>query len=220
MSDSWVTFDCFGTLVSWQRGFPGILRRVAGERAEELASAYHTFEAAVERAPYRSYREVLHEALARACDATGISLTGNDLDALATYWDEQPVFDDVRSALEWLRDEGWKLAALTNCDNDLFNRTQKTLPVPLDMVVTAEEVRAYKPALNHFRRFDELTKGRVRWIHVACSWFHDIAPARGLGIPRIWIDRDHTGDDPGAATARLDSLERLQEVFASLNRIH
>src|SRR5215469_6969463 len=147
MADSWMTFDCFGTLVSWQRGFPLILRRIAGDRAEELADAYHTFEAEVEAGPYVPYREVLRDCTARAAQSIGLTLSGDDCNVLATHWDEQPVFDDVAPILQRLQRDGWKLAPLTNCDIDLFARTQKTLPVRFDCVVTAEDVRAYKPSL-------------------------------------------------------------------------
>jgi 2-haloacid dehalogenase len=185
------------------------LRRVAGERAEELALAYHEYEAAIEGAPYRPYRDVLSEALTQAATRIGLSFDAADHDVLARHWDEQPVFDDVAAALSTLRAAGWKLVALTNCDDDLFARTQRTLPVELDFAITAQSVRSYKPALEHFRAFDARTQGRTHWVHVACSWFHDITPARDYGVPRIWIDRDRTGDDPLAASAVLPSLEDL-----------
>lgn len=213
MGESWLTFDCFGTLVSWQAGFPAILQRVADERAGQLALAYHRFEAEEERGEYKPYRRVLHDTLARAAAATGLALSSADVDVLARRWDEQPVFGDVEPELRALRESGWKLAVLTNCDDDLFARTRATLPVAMDSVVTSEQVRSYKPALGHFQRFDELSSGRAQWIHVACSWFHDIAPARASNVPRIWIDRDRTGDDPSAATAVLPSMHGLGDAL-------
>ena len=102
---------------------------------------------------------------------------------------------------------------LTNCDVDLFALTAPTLGVTIDRVVTAQDVRSYKPALAHFHRFRE-TIGDAPWVHVACSWFHDIAPARTVGIPRIWVDRDRTGDDPSIATRVLPNLESLATVSA------
>ena len=179
--------------------------------------AYHRFEAEIERGPYRPYREVLRACTARAAEEIRLPISGDDLDVLANFWEEQPVFDDVAPALRELRSEDWKLAVLTNCDDDLFARTQTTLPVRLDRVVTAQQVRAYKPALAHFRRFDELTKGRAQWIHVAVSWFHDIAPAREYGVGRIWIDRDRTGEDPAAANRVLASLENLCDALRNLD---
>ena len=49
MSERWITFDCFGTLVDWHGGFDALLRPVAGERTGELIRAYHEFEPVLER---------------------------------------------------------------------------------------------------------------------------------------------------------------------------
>ena len=66
--------------------------------------------------------------------------------------------------------------------------------------------------LRHLKYFvavaEELSFSRVDrrdWIHVGCSWYHDILPARGFNIPRIWLDRDATGDDPRAASLHIHS---------------
>lgn len=213
----WITFDCFGTLVSWQRGFPKIFTRIAGERAEALANAYHEFEAAIEAEPYRPYKEVLKLGTERAAKRVGIELSDDDASALVRHWDEQPVWEDVGPALSETQSLGWKVAALTNCDRDLFEQTKRTLPFAFDLVVTAEDVRSYKPALAHFRRFEELTSvPRSQWVHVACSWFHDIEPASRLGINRVWIDRDRTGEDPRRADWVQDDLSGLATVVERL----
>jgi 2-haloacid dehalogenase len=156
--------------------------------------------------------------LTQAAERIGLALGDGDRDVLARHWDEQPVFDDVAAALGTLRASGWKLVALTNCDDDLFARTQRTLPVELDFAITAQGVHSYKPALGHFRAFDARTRGRTHWVHVACSWFHDIAPARDYGVPRIWIDRDRTGDDPSASSAVLPSLDDLPATIEAVAR--
>ena len=218
MNDRWLTFDCFGTLVSWQRGFPQILEQVAGSRNEELANAYHRFESQIESGPYQSYKGVLRTALRMAADDIGLNLLDAQYDVLSQHWDEQPVFADVEPALREAREDGWKLAALTNCDRDLFERTQKVLPVQFDAVVTAEDVRSYKPAPGHFARFAAQTGvSRDQWVHVACSYFHDIAPARELGIRRIWIDRDRTGEDPAGASHVQYTLGGLSAVAGGLS---
>jgi 2-haloacid dehalogenase len=218
MNDRWLTFDCFGTLVSWQRGFPQILKRVAGERNEELADAYHRFEAQVEAGTYQPYKSVLRTALRMAAQEIGLDLQDAQYDVLSQHWDEQPVFSDVEPALREAHEAGWKLAALTNCDRDLFARTQNVLPVRFDAVITAEDVRSYKPAHGHFARFAMQTGvSRDQWVHVACSYFHDIAPARELGIKRIWIDRDRTGEDPASASRVQYTLEGLAALAGGLN---
>ena len=68
-----------------------------------------------------------------------------------------PVFEDAGPALTALREEGWRLAILTNCDDDLFATTRPRLPAPFDLVFTAQQVGSYKPDLGHFRAFADQT---------------------------------------------------------------
>jgi 2-haloacid dehalogenase len=125
---------------------------------------------------------------------------------LVRGWSSLPVFGDVERMLRELRETGCRLAVLTNCDDDLFSQTQRLFETPFDLVVTAEQVCDYKPSLSHFRLFDRLSAAGVGdWVHVACSWHHDIVPARKLGIRSVWLDRDDTGEDPGMATVRVRS---------------
>lgn len=217
MAERWVSFDCFGTLVDWHGGFRAILARAGAARPQELLEAFHRAERAVEAQPYRSYRDVTRLALARAMAETGVDASQLRASALADEWGTLPVFDDTVPALSALRDDGWSLAVLTNCDVDLFAQTAAALGIALDRVITAQDVRSYKPALAHFYRFRE-TIGTAPWAHVACSWFHDIVPARTVGIPRIWIDRDRTGDDPALATRVLPNLEDLPSVVRLVMR--
>jgi 2-haloacid dehalogenase len=211
MDERWISFDCFGTLVDWHGGFRAILERAGARRAAELAAAFHRFEPIVESEPYRSYREVTRIALERAMAELEIEPAALPPTILADRWQMLPVFADTTPALRQLREQGWSLAVLTNCDTDLFAETAATLGIAIDRVITAQDVRSYKPAPAHFRRFRE-TIGEAPWIHVACSWFHDIVPARAAGIPRIWIDRDRTGEDPSIATRVLPNLDDLPSV--------
>ena len=142
----WITFDCFGTLVDWQAGFAGAVRPIAGERTDDVLRAYHAHEAIVERLkPHRSYKEVLVTALARAAQECGVSMSIEGARPLAEAWASMPVFDDVEPMLAELRRHGWKLAVLTNCDEDLFAATQRRFRAPFDLVLTAERVQNELP---------------------------------------------------------------------------
>lgn len=216
--DRWVTFDCFGTLVDWRSGWRRALSPIAGARTDELIEAYHVAEREVEEErPHRLYKDVLRTGLRRGAERLGIALGDDEAEVLARGWGTMPVFGDVGVALGALREAGWKLAMLTNCDRDLFARTLETFPLRPDLVVTAEEVGSYKPALGHFEHFERTTGvARADWIHAACSWVHDIAPARSLGLKRIWIDRDRTGHDPAAATRVLPNVVDLPRTVAEI----
>lgn len=216
--ERWITFDCFGTLVDWHNGFAAIVRPLAGERTPEVLQAYHRFERLLEQqAPHRLYRDVLTEALQRAAGDVGITLSEADARRLPSAWGTQPVFEDVEPMLASLRASGCRLGVLTNCDEDLFEMTQRRFRERFDLVVTAERVRDYKPSLAHFRYFARTTgAGPEDWIHVACSWYHDIAPAGELGVRRVWLDRDRTGEDPSTATEYVQSAAAVPDAVARL----
>ncbi|GAC1679834.1 MAG: hypothetical protein PVS3B2_21800 [Candidatus Dormibacteraceae bacterium] len=125
------------------------------------------------------------------------------------------MFADVGPALSKLREDGWKLALLTNCDRDIIALTRKRLPVPFDAVVTAEDVATYKPNIAHFRQFASSISPQ-KWIHVAQSYFHDIKPTSELGITRIWVNRQREGDDPSLASAVVGGLAELPSAVRRL----
>ena len=214
----WVTFDCYGTLIDWQAGLTAMLSRFAGERAGEVVSAYHASERQVEsERPHRSYRDVLVRAVARAAADRGVPLSEADAQTLPRSWGTMRPFDDVEALLAKLRAKGFRLGVLTNCDDDLFEMTHRTFQRPFDLVVTAERVRGYKPQPWHFRGFELITRvRRDDWVHVACSWYHDIAPARALGISRVWLDRERTGEDPGYATVHVHSAPEAVDAIEAL----
>ena len=215
---TWITFDCFGTLVDWHGGFARIVEPLAGDRTAELLRAYHRIEPILERdVPHRLYKEVLATALKQAADEIGLRIPESDARRLPEAWSMLPVFDDVEPMLAALRRAGCRLAVLTNCDDDLFEETQRAFGQRFDLVVTAERVRDYKPSLAHFRYFARFTGAtRETWVHVACSWYHDIAPARELALSRVWLDRDRTGQDPSSASAYVRSAADVPDAVARL----
>ncbi len=116
-----------------------------------------------------------------------------------------------------LRDHGFKLGILTNCDDDLFESTRAALGVDIDLVVTAEQVRSYKPALGHFERFEATTGvDRSDWVHAAVAWWHDMVPARELGLTRVWVDREHSGHDASIVTHHVHDMAGLAELAPRL----
>ena len=215
----WITFDCFGTLVDWQTGFASAVRPLFGERTDDVLHAYYAQETIVERLkPHRSYKEVLLTALARAAKECGAAMPSTETARpLAEAWASMPVFDDVEPMLAELRRDGWRLAVLTNCDEDLFGLTHQRFQSPFDLVLTAERVRGYKPAPWHFLAFERITRvDRRDWVHVANSWYHDIAPARALGIQHVWLDRDRTGEPGVPALAHVHSAAEVKQAASRL----
>jgi 2-haloacid dehalogenase len=222
MADTrWLTFDCYGTIADWNTCMLGALEPVAGQRAGTLLAAYHRAEAIVEaEREWLPYREVLAGGLRLAAQRIGFALRPEQAGTLAAAWPSMTVFPDVTEALGTLVSDGWRLAILTNCDDDLFALTAAALPAPFEVVVTAEQVRSYKPDLDHFRRFAELTGATpANWIHVANSWVHDVAPAARMGLRSVWVDRDRTGHPAKFADRRVTTMRRLPETVADVNAL-
>jgi 2-haloacid dehalogenase len=204
----WMTFDCYGTLLDWQAAFRRAVAPAAGERTDDLVQAFHAVEPEVEaELPSAPYREILREGLARAADRTGLDI---DSGLLVENWHTIEAFPDTADALRTLRERGFRLGILTNCDDDLFESTRAALGAPIDLVVTAEQVRSYKPALGHFERFESTTGVRREdWVHSAVSWWHDMVPARELGLTRVWVDRERSGHDASIVTHHVHDMAAL-----------
>lgn len=215
----WATFDCFGTLVDWRHGIANGIELLFPGQGWKLLEVYNGHEPAVQTEfPAMRYRDVMAEALRRTARDADLDLRAVDEDVLGdtiAYW---PVFPEVAANLTRLREAGWRIALLTNCDQDIIGETQRRLGAPVDTVVTAEMVGSYKPNHNHFTRFGE-TYGatRDRWVHVAQSYFHDMEPAKALDVPRVWVNRQAEERDASIADAVLPDLHGLIATVEAVN---
>lgn len=207
----WLTFDCYGTIADWNSCMLTALEPLVGSAAAPLLAAYHQAESILEAEPqWRPYREILTDGLALAAHRIGLSLSMAQTEAFVTAWPEMPVFPDVAEAVAGLASAGWRLAILTNCDDDLFATTAERLPTEFEIALTAEQAQSYKPDLGQFRKFAEMTGATPEnWIHVANSWVHDIAPAARMGLRSVWVDRDRTGHPAKSAERRITAMRRL-----------
>ncbi len=213
----WATFDCYGTLIDWNLGIRTQLERLFGvEQALRLLERYHELEPEIESEPFRSYREVLTLTLERLAQEERIQLPEGEAAALAQSLPDWPPFPEVPAALSELRERGWQLAILSNTDRDLIAASQQQLGVQIDLAVVAEDVESYKPGHAHWQRFFDATAAeRSRHVHVGASLFHDIAPARELGLRSVWINRLGEQADP-EPDRELTDLSELPDVLDEL----
>jgi len=218
VSDRWLTFDCFGTLIDWRHGIGTTGELLFPGRGRDFLDAYIDLEAEVEgEGSFKRYRAVLAETTRRAAKRLSLDLKPDDATALVSTIPHWPPFDDVGPALGELRRDGWKFALLTNCDRDIIALTQRRLPAAFDAVVTAEDVSAYKPNHAHFRLFQSTFGSSAdAWVHVAQSYFHDIRPTHEMGIWRVWVNRQGEKDDPSIADAVIGGLAELPAALAAV----
>ena len=153
---------------------------------------------------------------------TAFWLAGRQATVLADTIGQWPPFPDSVRALQRLK-QRYKLAVISNVDDDLFAATSRLLGDPFDAVITAQQAQSYKPSPNNFRlALDRIGEPAGKILHCAQSLYHDVVPARALGFSTVWVDRragQHgPGATPGANTQpdlRVESMEELTWLAVS-----
>lgn len=201
-----LTFDCYGTLIDWETGIwealrPVLERHGASLTRERALEWFGALESEAERPPYREYKTVLREVLDGLGRRAGFAPSEAECRDFALSAGDWPAFPDTPAALRALRAR-FRLAIVSNVDDDLFARTALRLGVEFDWVVTAEQARSYKPSQTNFLlALDRIGLPRDRVLHVAQSLHHDIAPASALGVSTVWVNRRRGLAGPGATPA-------------------
>ena len=201
-----ISFDCYGTLIDWETGIFSALRPILAAHQKKLSDAqllalYSELESEAEQREYRPYREVLKSVVqgyGRRLEFKPSEAEEGALPASLANW--KP-FPDTVAALRKLK-ERFQLAIISNVDDDLFAATARRLEVPFDHLITAQQARAYKPSLKVFN----LARQRIgiapaSWLHAAQSVYHDVVPAKSLGISTVWVHRPSPRPGSGAAKA-------------------
>jgi 2-haloacid dehalogenase len=201
-----LTFDCYGTLIDWETGLWAALQPVLAEHRiaiamDEALALYGALESEAERGPYRIYRMVLRTVLEGFGARLGFVPTEAELQHFAASVTDWPAFPDSAPALQALHTK-YKLAVISNIDDDLFAASAQRLHVQFDWIITAQQAQSYKPSLHNFQMaFARIGVPPQKILHVAQSLYHDITPAKRLGLSTVWVNRRHAKPGFGATPA-------------------
>jgi 2-haloacid dehalogenase len=207
-----LTFDCYGTLINWEAGILRCMRpllRAHGCMAsdDEILALYAKLEHEQESGDYMPYRRVLQNVVRGFGQHFGFSATVEEVASLPQSLKDWQPFPDTVAALRSLKTR-YQLAIISNTDDDLFAQTAKLLGLAFDHVITAQQVGSYKPSHKNFElALSRIGRPKREVLHVAQSRYHDIAPARELGIANVWINRRKQGS---GATRRADARPDLE----------
>jgi 2-haloacid dehalogenase len=220
-----LTFDCYGTLIDWETGIWEALHPILADHhinvsLDKALELYGALETEAERGAYHDYKTVLRMVLEGLGSQLGFTPTSTEMQRFAGSVKDWPAFPDSARALQALKTK-YKLTIISNIDDDLFASSAKRLQVQFDWVITAQQVQSYKPSLNNFRvAFDRIGLPQAKILHVAQSLFHDIVPAKALGVSTVWVNRRHGKAGPGAtpqAQARPDlEVPDLQSLVRTI----
>jgi 2-haloacid dehalogenase len=218
------TFDCYGTLINWEAGLLAALHRILAAHGKPIDDAavlklYGDFELRSEQGAFRPYREVLASVVRQFGAELKFTPTAEQEKSLPDSLPTWKPWPDTVAALRQLKTR-YRLAILSNVDDDLFAGTRPQLGVDFDEVITAQQAQAYKPSLKLF----ELALSRVdapahRVLHVGQSIYHDVIPAQALGLATVWVNRPSARPNVGAvksADAKPDlTVTRLEQLAAA-----
>lgn len=189
-----LTFDCYGTLIDWETGIwaslqPTLAAHGVALTPEQALELYAELESEAEQGEYRDYKTVLRLVLEGFGRRLGFSPSEDELRRFSWSVKDWSAFPDSAAALQALGRK-YKLAILSNVDDDLFAFSAEKLGVRFEWVITAQQLRSYKPALRNFQLATErLGLPKEKILHVAQSLYHDIAPAKALGLATVWVNR-------------------------------
>lgn len=188
-----ISFDCYGTLIDWHAGVRNWLASTPQLRslnAAEFTARRIAVELEVEHERYRPYDDVLAISIQRTASEYGVELDDHTARSFAASIAAWPVYQDAAGFLRRLAAVGTPLAILSNVTRASLGVSVRKLGADFDQLVTAEDVRSYKPDPPHWQKL-WASRGisAAQQLHVAGSIPHDIRPASELGAATVWVRR-------------------------------
>src|SRR5947209_14776276 len=188
-----VTFDCYGTLIDWELGAYDAFQKEADrdgftiDRAA-LAPLFVNVQRDIERGSYELYAEVLRRTAVRVAKELGWDLEPSRSSFLPNSVPRWPAFRETNAQLERFAKK-YEIGILSNIDDKLLGATRRHFRVDFDLVVTAQQVRSYKPDPAHFKECARRIGGKSGWVHIASGYDTDVEPTIKLMVTVILVNR-------------------------------
>ena len=196
----YITFDCYGTLTAF--GMSAVTRelvadRVEPEHVEDFLDDFEAYRGDEVLGAYKSYAQVINDALARTAKLWGIE--HRDSDGKAIYesvpsWGPHPDVPEPLTALA----QRYPLVILSNAEDAMLQGNVAQLGADFHRVFTAEQARVYKPRYGGFEyMLDRLGCGPGDILHVSSSLRYDLMPAHDLRVTnKVYVNRGYEPSTP------------------------
>jgi 2-haloacid dehalogenase/putative hydrolase of the HAD superfamily len=218
---TFVTFDVYGTLIDWEGGVYDAFSREAERDGftidrDELIPLFHEIEREIQAGSYELYAEVLRRTAVEISKRMGWPLEPSRSGFLPDSVQRWAPFKETNTQLGKLAKK-YRLGLLSNIDDKLLGQTRRHIPTDFDLVVTAQQVRSYKPDPAHFTECARRVGGKKGWVHVAASHYHDVEPCVKARIPVIWVNRKKETLESGQRkpTAEVPNLREAAKLLGA-----
>ncbi|MBA2342452.1 MAG: haloacid dehalogenase [Thermoleophilaceae bacterium] len=188
-----VTFDCYGSLIDWEAGVHKAFQKEADRdgftvNKDELIPLFISVQREIQSGSYELYAEVLRRTAVRVAKEMGWELEPSRSSFLPDSVPSWMPFRETNAQLERLRKK-YEIGILANIDDKLLGATRRHFRTDLDLVVTAQQVRSYKPDEDHFKECARRIGGKRGWVHIGSGYEPDIEPCLKRRVPVIWVNR-------------------------------
>jgi 2-haloacid dehalogenase len=208
----WVTFDVYGTLIDWEKGVTDAFQKEAQRDGftlsnDEVIPLFHEISREIEGGSYELYAEVLRRSALEIAKRIEWPLEPSRSGFLPDSVHRWPAFKETTAQLNKFK-KNFNIGLISNVDDKLLGQTRRHISQDYDLVVTAQQVRSYKPDPAHFKEAARRIGGKKNWVHIAASMYHDVEPAIKEKIPVIWVNRKKEVLEPGQKkpTAEVKNL--------------
>jgi len=196
-----VTFDSYGTLIDWETGAYEAFQKEAERDGftidkNTLGPLFVETQREIMGGSYELYAEVLRRTAVRCAEALSWDLEPSRSGFLPASVPRWAPFRETNAQLDRFAKK-FELGILSNVDDKLLGATRRHFRSDFDLVVTAQQVRSYKPDPAHFKECQRRIGGKTGWVHIASGYETDVAPCLSLKIPVIWVNRKGQELGPG-----------------------
>ncbi len=215
-----VTFDVYGTLIDWEQGIFDAFQKEAARDGftidrDELITNFHEISRQIESGSYELYAEVLRRTAVEISKRLEWPLEPSRSGFLPDSVQRWAPFKEANAQLNKATKQ-FKTGLVSNIDDKLLGQTRRHIPHDFDLVVTAQQVRSYKPDLAHFTECARRVGSKKGWVHISSSYYHDVDPCLKNKIPVIWVNRHKEQLETGQKkpTAEVKNLLEALRLLA------
>jgi 2-haloacid dehalogenase/putative hydrolase of the HAD superfamily len=216
---TFVTFDVYGTLIDWETGAFDAFSKEAERDGytlsrEELIPLFLQTQQEIKGGSYELYAEVLRRTAVNISRELGWPLEPSRSGFLPDSVARWPPFKETNTQLERFAKK-FEVGLISNIDDKLLGLTRRHFKTDFDLVVTAQQVRSYKPEPPHFTECARRMGGKRGWVHVAASHYHDVVPCVKQRVPVIWVNRAKETLEPSQKkpTAEVPNLKEAAKLL-------
>jgi 2-haloacid dehalogenase len=191
---TFVSFDVYGTLIDWETGAFEAFAKEADRDGftlsrDELIPLFHSIQQDIQSGSYELYAEVLRRTAVRISKELGWPLEPSRSGFLPDSIPRWKPFKETNTQLARFKKK-FELGLISNIDDKLLGQTRRHFKTDFDLVVTAQQVRSYKPDPAHFKECERRMGGKKGWVHVASDYYYDVEPCIKAKVPVVWVNRN------------------------------